>query len=105
MAGSGVGALVEAFRILLNLLDGFAVGREAGVGLMEQEKVIVPFAERFLGGLVARGAGGDGFGGIDAGLCEVACGLGGLAESVKVLIVVRVEAADVFGEPALGDGD
>jgi hypothetical protein len=79
VAGCGVGALVEAFCILLNLLDGFAVGRKAGVGLVEQEKVIVPFAERFLGGLVAGGEGGDGFGGVDAGLCEVACGLGGLA--------------------------
>ena len=44
MAGSGVGALVEALGIFLNLLEGFAVRREMGVGLVEQEKVIVPFA-------------------------------------------------------------
>jgi hypothetical protein len=44
MACGGIGALVEAFRILLNLFDGFTVLREAGVGLLEQEKVIVPFA-------------------------------------------------------------
>src|SRR5882757_6374778 len=105
MAGGGVGAVVEAFQILLNLLDGFAVWREAGVGLVEQEKVIVPFAEGFLGGLVAGGEGGDGFGGVDAGLGEVACGFGGFAEGVEVLVVLRVEATDVFGEPALGDGD
>src|ERR1700716_3830928 len=105
MAGIGVGAVVEAFRILLNLLDGFAVRGEVGVGFVEQEKVIVPFAEGFLGGLVAGGEGGGGFGGVDAGLCEIAGGLGGFAESVKVLIVLGVEAADVFGEPALGDVD
>ena len=45
MAGGGVGALVESLGILLNLLDGFAAGREVGVGLVEEEKVIVPFAE------------------------------------------------------------
>jgi len=105
MAGGGVGALVEAFRILLNLLDGFAVLRKAGVGLVEQEKVIVPFTEGFLGALVAGGEGGGGFGGVDAGLCEVACGFRRFAEGVKILVVPRVEAADVFGEPALGDGD
>jgi hypothetical protein len=75
------------------------------VGLVEQEKMIVPFAEGFLGGLVAFGEEGDDLGGVDAGLGEVACGLGGFAESVEVLIVLRVEAADVFGEPGLGDGD
>ncbi len=105
MAGGGVGALVEAFHILLDVLDRFAVRREAGVGLVEEEKVIVPFAEGFLGGLVAGGEVGGGFGGVDAGLCEVACGFGDLAEGVKILIAMRVEAADVFGEPALGDGD
>ena len=105
MAGGGVGALVEALRIFLDLLDCLAILRETAVSLVEQEKVIVPFAEGFLGGLVAGGEGGGGFGGVDAGLCEIACGLGGFAESVKVLIVLGVEAADVFGEPALGDVD
>jgi len=105
MAGGGVGALVEALGIFLNLLEGFAVRREMGVGLVEEEKVIVPFAEGLLGGFVAGGEGGGGFGGVDAGLGEVSCGFGGFAESVKVLILMRVEAADVFGEPALGDGD
>ena len=105
MAGGGVGALVEVLGMFLNLLEGFAVGREAGVGLVEQEKVIVPFAEGFLRGLVAGGEGGGGFGGVAAGLGEVACGLRGFAEGVEVLVVLRVEAADVFGEPALGDGD
>src|SRR5882757_3827620 len=100
MACCGVGALVEALGIFLNLLDGFAVRRKAGMGLVEQEKVIVPFAKRFLGGLVPGGERGGGLGGVNAGLCEVACGFGGLAKSVKVLIVVGVEAADVFGEPA-----
>jgi hypothetical protein len=96
---------VEALGIFLNLLDGFAVEREAGVGLVEEEKVIVPFAERFLCGLVAGGQGGGGFGGVAADLCEIACGLGGFAEGVEVLVVLRVEAANVFGEPALGHGD
>jgi hypothetical protein len=105
MAGGGVGALVEALHIFLDLLDRLAILRETGVSLVEQEKVIVPLAERFLGGFIAGGEGGDGFGGIDAGLCEIACGLGCFAKSVKILIVPRVEAADVFGEPALGDGD
>src|SRR5258705_8653923 len=105
MAGGGVGALVEAFHILLDVLDRFAVRREAGVGLVEEEKVIVPFAEGFLGGLVAGGEVGCGFGGVEAGLCEVACGFGDLAGGVKILIVMQVEAADVFGEPASGDGD
>jgi hypothetical protein len=105
MAGRGVGALVEAFRILLDVLDGFAVRREAGVGLVEEEKVIVPFAERFLRGLVTFGEFGDGFGGVGAGFCEVACGFRGFAEGVKILIVVGVETAGVFGEPALGDVD
>src|SRR6267154_4123073 len=105
MAGGGVGALVEALGIFLNLFDGFAVRREVGVGLVEQEKVIVPLAEGFLGGFVTGGEVGGGFGGVDAGLCEVACGFGRFAESVKVLVVLRVEPADVFGEPALGDGD
>jgi hypothetical protein len=45
MTRGGIGMLVEALGILLNLLDGFAVLLEAGMGLMEQEKVIVPFAE------------------------------------------------------------
>src|ERR1700760_910027 len=85
MAGGGVGAVVEALGIFLDLLDGFTVGREAGVGVMEEEKVIVPFTEGFLGGFVAGGEGGDGFGGVDACLCEVACDLGGFAESVEVL--------------------
>ena len=105
MAGGGVGAMVEALGILLNLLECFAVLLEVGVGLVKQEEVIVPFAECFLGGFVASGEGGGGFGGVDAGLGEVACGLGGFAESVEILIVLRVEAADGFGEPALGDGD
>src|SRR5258708_4097424 len=94
VAGGGVGATVEAPHGFLDLLDGFAVRREAGVGLVEQEKMIVPFAEGFLGGLVAFGEGGGDLGGVDAGLGEVACGLGGFAESVEVLIVLRVEAAD-----------
>jgi hypothetical protein len=55
VAGGGVGALVEALGIFLDVLDGFAVGREAGVGLMEEKKVIVPFAERFLHRLEAGG--------------------------------------------------
>ena len=105
MAGGGVGALVEAFHILLDVLDRFAVRREAGVGLVEEEKVIVPFAEGSLGGFVAGGEGGGGFGGVDSGLGEVACGFGGFAEGVEILVVLRVEAADVLGEPALGDGD
>jgi hypothetical protein len=105
MAGGVVGALVEALGIFLNLLDGFAVWREVGVGLVEEEKVIVPFAERFLGGLVAGGEVGGGFGGVDAGLGEVSRGFGGFAESVEVLVVLRVKAADVFGEPAFGDVD
>src|SRR6266566_9031783 len=99
MAGSGVGALVEALGIFLNLLEGFAVRREMGVGLVEQEKVIVPFAQGFLGGLVAGGEGGGGFGVVDAGLGEIAGGFGSFAEGVEVLVVLRVEAADVFGEP------
>ena len=44
MAGGGVGALVEALGILLNLLECFAVLLEIGVGLVKQEEVIVPFA-------------------------------------------------------------
>ncbi len=79
MAGGGVGALVEALGIFLNLLEGFAVRREMGVGLVEQEKVIVPFAQGFLGGLVAGGEGGGGFGVVDAGLGEIAGGFGSFA--------------------------
>jgi hypothetical protein len=82
MAGGGVGAPVESLGILLNLVERFAVGREAGMGLVEQEKVIVPFAEGFLGSLVAGGEGGGGFGGVDTSLCKVACRLGGFAQSV-----------------------
>ena len=55
VAGGGVGAPVESLGILLNLLEHFAVGGQAGMGLVEQEKVIVPFTEGFLGGLVAGG--------------------------------------------------
>jgi hypothetical protein len=105
MAGCGVGALMEALGILLDLLDGFAVGRQAGVGLVEKEKVIVPFAEGFLGGLEACGEAGGAFGDVDAGFGQVACSFGGFAEGVEVLVVLGVEAADVFGEPGLGDGD
>jgi hypothetical protein len=75
------------------------------VGLVEEEKVIVPFAKVFLGGLVASGQGGGGFGGVDAGLGEVACGFGGFAESMEVLVVLRVEAANVFSEPAPDEVD
>jgi len=74
MAGCGVGLVVEALGIFLNLFDGFAVGRQAGVGLVEEEKVIVPFAERFLRGFEAGGEAGGGFGGIDAGFGQVAGG-------------------------------
>ena len=73
-AGGGVGGVVEPFGIFLNLLDGFAVRREVRVGLVEEEEVIVPFAQGFLGGLVAGGEGCGGFGVVDAGLGEVACG-------------------------------
>ena len=66
--------MVEALGIFLDMLDGFAVRREVGVGLVEEEKVIVPFAEGSLGGFVAGGEGGGGFGGVDSGLGEVACG-------------------------------
>ena len=58
-----------------------------------------------MGGFVASGEGGGGFGGVYAGLGEVARGLGGFAESVEILVMLRVEAADGFGEPALRDGD
>src|SRR5439155_23438750 len=105
MACGDVGALVEALGILLNLFECFAVLLEVGVGLVKEEEVIVPLAERLLGGFVAGREGGDGTGGVDAGLGEVACGLGGFAESVEILIVLRVEAADGFGEPTLRDGD
>ena len=46
--------------------------------------MIVPFAEGLLCGLVAGGEGGGGFGGVVAGLGEVACGLGGFAEGVQI---------------------
>ena len=73
---------MESLGILLNLLEHFAVGRQAGMGLVEQEKMIVPFAEGFLGSLVAACEGGGGFGSVDARLCKVACRLGGFAQSV-----------------------
>jgi hypothetical protein len=45
MSCGGIGALVETLRICLNLLDGLAVLLQMGVGLVEEKKVIVPFAE------------------------------------------------------------
>ena len=53
--------LARPYRVTgLDLFDGFAVGRQAGVGLVKEEKVIVPFAEGFLCGLVAGGEAGGG---------------------------------------------
>jgi hypothetical protein len=102
VAGGGVGLVVEALGVFLDLFDGFAVRRKVGVGFVEEEKVIVPLAEGLLGGLVAGGEVGSGFRGIDAGFGEVAGGLGDFTERVEILVVLGVEAADVFGEPILG---
>ena len=105
MTCGGIGTLVKTLRIFLNLFDGFAVLLQASMGLVEQKKVIVPFAERLLGRLVTGGQGGSGFGCVDGSFREVACGLRSFAEGMEILILLRIEAADGFGEPASRQGD